>query len=541
MSLSRLLTGLLLALLLAACGDDKPSRPSVPEPPPMPGETPPGAEAAAGGVLDPAWWDRHPAVRILLYGGQRGKLKPCGCSSPQMGGLARLAAVLHQLRREAARGGTKVAALGAGWSLKGHLEAQEEAKADYLRAVYESLGFSAALLGETDLLVPAMCQARAKDGLGVPRPPLNLVLTESNPAFGVPPIARFSVGDLPVRAFSVVDPDRADLLQEGGFAQAVPSLASAFENLRPAPAVLWLASSDLGNAGMRDTLAAALERLGPAVIVDVAPHGFGVRKADHVPLGVGHPPLVVELDEHGKAVGVLDMERGPDGKGWKASYRLIELVPRWEHYGGTPLKEVDDLDGVYRKMVKARHYLAEFPREQDEGASYVGSSACARCHAAIYKDWKTTPHAVALQTLAHVDYDWDPECVRCHVVGWERNPSQPWAWTLHDSGFRTPDKTPFLGGVGCENCHGPGSEHVAHPWDKSLFADEKAGEDEAGNGGAKPGVAPPPNRARPAKRTCVRCHDPENSHGFNEGYETRYRPVIDHHKVPRDLRTVVPK
>jgi hypothetical protein len=166
-------------------------------------------------------------------------------------------------------------------------------------------------------------------------------------------------------------------------------------------------------------------------------------------------------------------------------------------------------------MVREGGYLARFPRHPDEGPAYVGSSACAACHAAIYNAWRRTPHAAALETLQQKDYGWDPECVRCHVVGWERS-TDGRSWTAWESGFATPDKTPYLGGVGCESCHGPGAAHVDDPWKAE------------------------PARTKPDKGWCVRCHDPENSHGFDEGYQRVFLPGVDHREVPQDRKTVVP-
>src|SRR5262249_57377371 len=44
----------------------------------------------------------------------------------------------------------------------------------------------------------------------------------------------------------------------------------------------------------------------------------------------------------------------------------------------------------------------------------------------------------------------DGECIVCHTVGF-----------AYTTGFADEKKTPLLKDVGCENCHGPGSAHIA--------------------------------------------------------------------------------
>ncbi len=90
-------------------------------------------------------------------------------------------------------------------------------------------------------------------------------------------------------------------------------------------------------------------------------------------------------------------------------------------------------------------------------AEYVGSEECADCHETAYKVWKESKHGHAWTTLVDAEgsekYPWPvthyPDCVQCHVVGYQQK-----------TGFINPEKTPQLMHVGCEECHGPGSEHI---------------------------------------------------------------------------------
>src|SRR5262249_54456772 len=83
---------------------------------------------------------------------------------------------------------------------------------------------------------------------------------------------------------------------------------------------------------------------------------------------------------------------------------------------------------------------------------FVGAQVCQRCHVAEYSQWLTTDHAKAWQTLVDAKREATPECVTCHVVGYQKA-----------GGFHTADDATALGNVQCESCHGMGTQHVAFP------------------------------------------------------------------------------
>jgi hypothetical protein len=82
---------------------------------------------------------------------------------------------------------------------------------------------------------------------------------------------------------------------------------------------------------------------------------------------------------------------------------------------------------------------------------FLGQSLCTRCHAAEGEQWKTTAHSVAWQTLVELKKDATPDCVPCHVLGYQ----QP-------GGFQSAVATPQKVNVKCENCHGMGTQHDAY-------------------------------------------------------------------------------
>ncbi|MBI3724385.1 hypothetical protein HY251_10595 [bacterium] len=116
---------------------------------------------------------------------------------------------------------------------------------------------------------------------------------------------------------------------------------------------------------------------------------------------------------------------------------------------------------------------------------YRTAEGCASCHPRQASVWRASPHAHAWETLEKAGNHADPECVRCHSVGF-RLPG----------GFAEARRARRPAGAGsldfrnvqCESCHGP---RLAHPETK--------------------GVGRPP-----ILQTCRECHDAEHDPSFDE-------------------------
>lgn len=103
-----------------------------------------------------------------------------------------------------------------------------------------------------------------------------------------------------------------------------------------------------------------------------------------------------------------------------------------------------------RTIQKEQEAEAAASAADDSPDRFLGAALCARCHQSEYDQWKTTSHSVAWQTLVDASKDATPDCIPCHVVGFE----QP-------GGFRSAAATPDKVNVQCENCHGRGTDHDA--------------------------------------------------------------------------------
>lgn len=97
------------------------------------------------------------------------------------------------------------------------------------------------------------------------------------------------------------------------------------------------------------------------------------------------------------------------------------------------------------------------PQQNVTTLEFVGSEVCRRCHSEIYQEWSQTHHAGALASLAAIGQDTNAACLQCHTVGWAYQQQN------RQAGFTDMATTPHLANVQCENCHGPGREHVEDP------------------------------------------------------------------------------
>jgi YVTN family beta-propeller protein len=138
------------------------------------------------------------------------------------------------------------------------------------------------------------------------------------------------------------------------------------------------------------------------------------------------------------------------------------------------------------------------------GPQYTGVRACAECHRGRemgyqFSRWRLGPHAGAYAVLSTEraleiarddrlvgDPQQSPACLRCHTTG-------------HGAGRAFRDTFAVDEGVGCEACHGAGSEYLA----EAIMRDGRA----ALAAGLEP-VTP---------KTCLACH--EDAHGKPFDYE----------------------
>jgi len=139
-----------------------------------------------------------------------------------------------------------------------------------------------------------------------------------------------------------------------------------------------------------------------------------------------------------------------------------------------------DRDVAQLNLAWAREHGEPCPPPARAEAAYVGNEACRSCHPAPFTVYEKTGHSRAYATLESVQKQYRLDCVACHVIGFQQS-----------GGVCRVDQVEKRRNVGCENCHGPGSLHVADATAKSVL------------------------RPRPGPSVCVGCHTAENSIHFD--------------------------
>lgn len=125
---------------------------------------------------------------------------------------------------------------------------------------------------------------------------------------------------------------------------------------------------------------------------------------------------------------------------------------------------------------------------------YVGNSKCKMCHKGenkgmIWERWLETRHALSMETLdPEKGENEDPDCLRCHVIGFGA-----------PTGYNVEEPNEDLASVGCEACHGAGSDYKK----LSVMKDREQ--------------AVAAGLIIPTEETCTGCHNEESPtfKGFN--------------------------
>lgn len=512
---------LLVALLLLSGCNDPPAG-STPA-----GSTPPGPSTAVGeggeaaegypdhgpppdpvvlnGPIFEQW--PKPLLALVITGEQDGYLEPCGCAGRdnQKGGLMRRYSLLAQRRAE----GWPLAAVDLGGLVR-RFGPQAEIKFQKSIEALAQMQYAGVGLGPADLRLPgdvllASSTTAADGGSLLIAANWHLTLDET---FAVP----YRVVDqngLRLGITAVLGDEHVAALATGDVvarspAEALAEVVPRLEAESDRQVLLSYASPEQTRA-----LAAAFPQFD--VVVTAGGAEEPPREPEQLP---GQETLLVEVGHKGMYAAVVAWYDDPD-QPWR-----YQRVPLDSRFPDAP--EMKTLLAQYQEELRLTGLETlvgsgvVHPRRQEGfelSGLFAGAKRCQACHPTAYSKWQTTHHAQATATLTKLDppRQFDPECLSCHVTGWEPQDFLPF-----QSGFVSLEQTPELAGNSCENCHGPGEEHS---WiEEQKTARLLARRDELR-------AALRRTKATAGEQVCAQCHDHDNSPEFN--FE-KYWPKVEH-------------
>ncbi len=499
-------SALMAVCLVAVSSCDSPEA-VTPDQPASQRAGPTQAEATQAEAVDfCADWPM-PAVIIAATGQMHGYLEPCGCSEPQYGGIARRADLLSQI---AARD-WPVIPVDLGGTLKRSRE-QSQLKFQTLMSALRDMKYQAMTVGVEELrLGPASLLSQHLPDADNQDQSLSFlaanVVLFGDPELGTPlrhKVIRAGGRTIGLTAvFGSTLKSQLPNLQSGGV-----EILDSVEPLKNAIAALQAESVNLLVLLSHGTASEATElaRQHPEFQL-VLSTGPIEEPLENNPLQVGTTTLAY-VGHKGKYVGVIGWY--PDSREQPFRFEMVRL-------DGTRFKDpATMLDHMrnYQDLLETANLVESEPAvPHSAGGKFVGAERCKECHKKAFGKWITTGHATAFDSLRTgrrgIPRIHDPECLSCHVTGW--NPQDVYRY---ETGWTSESQTPKLAGNQCENCHGPGSRHIA------LI---KSGQKMR----ARQLVRVTLEQAR--NKLCVTCHDLDNSphFDFDSYWEDIAHPGLD--------------
>jgi hypothetical protein len=467
-------------------------------------------------------WEK-PLVAIVLSGQMHGYNDPCGCSDPQYGGLTRRFNFIQSLKAK----DWDVVGIDMGElpQLKG-IHAQNLLKYELSIRALGAMNYKAIGIGRDEILTPATEALVHIWDKKHPFPrPLNLSLAETS--------LGGEYHKLNVRPFEIIDTTpkigvislmgqdlRDDLKPLEKFLSSQVELPKALKAFADAGVEIGIilhheyprVDENKFPVGFQRDI--EIERKRKELALKCAEFCDAARRKNpKIPpiqlmmvlteqseppallarLDPKLPTQTIEIGHKGKYVGLIGVYR--DGKAYRLQHENVLMSPAWETKKGEEKQnKVIALMENYNDQLKRQDMLAKFPRSLHYNqiplanqtglkATYVGTDRCADCHEHAAQVWGQTPHHKATETLEKLKHpsgrQYDPECMMCHTTGfkhpggyndlvtelakWPAKPEQP------PGAKKIKDHNDNLRGVGCESCHGPGSEHDKNPNNKDLY------------------------------------------------------------------------
>ncbi|MFZ4081869.1 MAG: multiheme c-type cytochrome [Pirellula sp.] len=462
---------------------------------------------------------QNPWLVLYITGNQTGYLEPCGCTglSNQKGGINRKDTLLTSLKNR----GWQIMALDAGDQVRRD-GTQSEIKFNWTTQAFRQMGYAATTYGAKDLLLSDNILLSVLDENGT-----NNLFVSAN-------VSMLPDQDLRYKVFTVQGADKkirkigvTGILGEESL-KAHATLKQGFFTVSPTiPALKEVAAKLkeekcdyqilLASANLEETKKIVEAVEGFQLVVTSGGYGEPTYRPEVLP---GSTSEIVQVGTKGMYAGIVGLFDDPSqptryqrialSSQFEDSPRMLELFSKYQ-------------DELRNKADDNFSALGLRPITHPTGRSYAGTQKCGECHTTAHEIWKNTPHASATDSIVKppersMARHFDPECISCHVTGWN-----PQKFFPYKTGYETLEGSPDLHGNGCENCHGPGLEHV------------QAEENSSGDSSAdKKQLEELRNSMRltlaNAQEKCLECHDIDNSPEFHkEGAFEKFWEQVKHY------------
>lgn len=445
-----------------------------------------------------------PAALDLFYLGNRAsRLESCGCHSRQQGGV-QYEAVLYE--KNAGRPGLRLD-LGDWTAANINANPVDLLLTRYLLRAQTMLGMDAVNVGPRDMELTADFFRAFTEKYSKEVPPLvsaNVYLRDQPGKLAFTPfrIITRMVGGQEVKIGltgvawlydedymlerGAKPPEKLETLNYVAL-QPVKALEPVISELRPKVDLLIVMSS--GEAGSASEIAKAFPKT-DIVIARNGPEAPQVALAQE-----GSVRLLFGRNSQGKELGYTPLER-KDGQ-WVFTARPSYLSVN---------KDVEPKAAFVALIEEFKKDTQKLkPKLAPPGAKdlYAGDIMCQMCHAEQHAAWKKTPHARAMSTLVNKGQQFNPNCVKCHVTGFQ-----------HENGFYAMNDRPSekMANVQCEVCHGPARIHAMAQTMKRSGAENYLPAAEFKRRMEEERLNRP--RKEVPEKVCLACHTPENDDHF---------------------------
>ena len=358
-------------------------------------------------------------------------------------------------------------------SVHGRLRPDIVARNDWVMKAYGQFPVDVANVSSHDLRYFTDARARAESGSLAETELLLARLVSANTMSESPSIAAprpFIIRELPSRQNGV----RAVRVAFIGLTETTPAPPVGLKFIDPAEAARRTVPEVRKKADLVVVLAkvrsqqevARIAREAPGIDVIIDGNAESLEDVFTPPVYVG-PTLIVFTPFETRMLGELRFYRDAQGK-FSTKQRFITLdetlVPE-DPAAKLVVDAAASAESAARSnsktllenwLASSRMRLTTQPPEagspRDESSpAYVSSAACSQCHVAQYMKWANSPHAHATDPLPPRSTEFEASCLDCHATGSKRASATD---KLQMARLQT---------VQCEQCHGPGSNHVAKP------------------------------------------------------------------------------